>query len=189
MTRDRARGSLTEPVSRSHLEAPTPTPGGEAVEAWPGPPRNAVDVLIVEDNEYDVELTTHALKDHHLAERIKAVRDGAEALDFIFGTGDYARRDPTQRPKLILLDLNLPKVSGLEVLRRIRADPTTHEIPVVILTHSDQDSNVVEGYRLGANSFLVKHHDFEEFVKGILTLGAYWIAMNKTPIRPPGGRV
>lgn len=172
----------------SRLDVPAPTPRGEEVEAGSSASRYAVDILIVEDNEYDVELTAHALKEHHLADRIKAVRDGAEALDFIFCQGDYARRDPRQRPKLILLDLNLPKVGGLEVLRRIRADPGTHEIPVVIMTHSDQDSNVIEGYRLGANSFLVKHHDFEEFVKGILTLGAYWIAMNKPPIRPDGER-
>jgi len=175
-------------VSGSRLEARARTPGGEQVEARSSASRNAVDILIVEDNPYDVELTTHALKDQYLSDRIKAVRDGAEALDFIFCQGDYARRDPTERPKLILLDLNLPKVGGLEVLRRVRADPNTHEIPVVILTHSDQDSNVIEGYRLGANSFLVKRDDFEEFVKGVVTVGAYWIAMNKPPIRAPGER-
>jgi len=173
-------------VSASRLEAPAPIPGHVQAASRASP--SAVEILIVKDNLYDVELTTHALKDHHVSDHIKAVRDGEEALDFIFCQGDYARRDPTQRPKLILLDLNLPKVGGLEVLRRVRADPNTHEIPVVILTHSDQDSNVIEGYRLGANSFLVKHHDFEEFVKGVLTLGAYWIAMNRPPIRSSGER-
>lgn len=175
-------------MSASRLEARTPTPGSEEVAARSSASRITLDVLIVEDNPYDVELTSHVLKEHHLASGIEVVRDGAEALDFIFCQGDYARRDPTQRPKLILLDLNLPKVGGLEVLRRVRADPNTHEIPVVILTHSDQDSNVSEGYRLGANSFLVKHQDFEEFVKGVLTLGAYWIAMNKLALRPFGER-
>jgi CheY-like chemotaxis protein len=169
-------------VNARHLGARVPTPDGDPVGASSSASPNGIDILIVEDNPYDAELTTHALKEQYLADRIKAVRDGAEALDFLFCQGDYARRDPTQRPKLILLDLNLPKVGGLEVLRRVRADPNTHEIPVVILTHSDQDINIIEGYRLGANSFLVKRDDFEEFVKGVLTMGAYWLAMNRPPI-------
>jgi CheY-like chemotaxis protein len=129
--------------------------------------RTPIDVLIVEDNVFDADLTTHALKESILPERIKAVHDGAEALDFIFCTGDYANRDPRQQPKLILLDLQLPKVEGLEVLRRIRADPLTEDIPVVIFTTSKEDRNIIEGYKLGANSFLVKRHDFDEFMKGI----------------------
>ena len=163
--------------------ARSPTLGGDDVQARSSAPKNGIDILIVEDNPYDVELTTHALTENHLTDRIKTVPDGAAALDFIFCKGDYAGRDPAQRPKLILLDLNMPKIGGLEVLRQIRAEPETHDIPVVIMTHSDQDSNIIEGYRLGANSFLVKHSDFEQFVKGVLTLGAYWIAMNKPPIR------
>ncbi len=141
-----------------------------------------VDVLIVEDNFYDADLTTHALKDSILPDRIKAVHDGAEALDFIFCKGDYAKRDPRQQPKLILLDLQLPKVDGLEVLRRIRADPSTEDLPVVIFTHSKEDRNVIEGYKLGANSFLVKRHDFDEFLKGIQALGTYWLVMNRPPL-------
>jgi two-component system, response regulator len=143
---------------------------------------NPVDILIVEDNVNDAELTTHALKNLEITNRIKAVGDGAEALDFIFCQGDYRNRDPRQHPKLILLDLKLPKVEGLEVLRRIRADPKTRDIPVVILTHSKEDSNIIEGYKFGANSFLVKRNDFEEFVKGVEALGTYWVAMNRPPI-------
>jgi CheY-like chemotaxis protein len=145
-----------------------------------------IDVLLVEDNFYDVDLTTHALKDAILPDRIKAVHDGAEALDFIFCKGDYANRDPRQQPKLILLDLHLPKVDGLEVLRRIRADPLTEDIPVVIFTHSKEDRNIIEGYKLGANSFLVKRHDFDEFMKAIQALGIYWLVMNRPP-RNGGG--
>jgi two-component system, response regulator len=147
---------------------------------------NPIDVLLVEDNYYDVDLTTHALKDAILPERIKAVHDGAEALDFIFCTGDYANRDPRQQPKLILLDLQLPKVDGLEVLRRIRADPLTEDIPVVIFTQSKEDRNIIEGYKLGANSFLVKRHDFDEFMKAIQALGIYWLVMNRPPVHVAG---
>jgi two-component system, response regulator len=143
---------------------------------------NPIDVLLVEDNYYDVDMTTHALKDAILPERIKAVHDGAEALDFIFCTGDYANRDPRQRPKLILLDLQLPKVDGFEVLRRIRADPLTEDIPVVIFTQSKEDRHIVEGYKRGANSFLVKRHDFDEFMKAIQALGIYWLVMNRPPV-------
>jgi CheY-like chemotaxis protein len=145
-----------------------------------------VDVLLVEDNFYDVDLTTHALKDAIVPDRIKAVHDGAEALDFIFCTGEYANRNPRQQPKLILLDLQLPKVDGLEVLRRIRADPLTEDIPVVIFTHSKEDRNIVEGYKLGANSFLVKRHDFDEFMKAIQALGIYWLVMNRPPLKGAG---
>ena len=145
-----------------------------------------IDVLLVEDNFYDVDLTTHALKDSILPDRIKAVHDGAEALDFIFCTGDYAGRNPRQQPKLILLDLQLPKVEGLEVLRRIRADPLTEDIPVVIFTTSKEDANIIKGYKLGANSFLAKRHDFDEFVKGIQALGIYWLVMNRPPVNVAG---
>jgi len=143
--------------------------------------RTPIDVLIVEDNLNDADLTTHALKEQIPPERIKEVHDGAEALDFIFCKGDYANRDPRQQPKLILLDLQLPKVEGLEVLRRIRADPLTQDIPVVIFTTSKEDRNIIEGYKLGANSFVIKRQDFDQFVKGIEALGVYWLVMNKPP--------
>lgn len=168
-------------MSRTEVEARTPIADDEA-SAGSAAAANLVDILIVEDNVNDVELTTHALKSLEITNRIKAVGDGAEALDFIFCQGDYRNRDPRQHPKLILLDLKLPKVEGLEVLRRVRVDPKTRDIPVVILTHSKEDSNVVEGYKLGANSFLVKRNDFEEFVKGVVALGTYWVAMNRPPI-------
>jgi CheY-like chemotaxis protein len=144
--------------------------------------RTPIDVLIVEDNAFDADLTTHALTESILPERIKTVHDGAEALDFIFCKGDYVNRDPRQQPKLILLDLQLPKVEGLEVLRRIRADPLTEDIPVVIFTTSKEDANIIKGYKLGANSFLVKRHDFDEFMKGIQALGIYWLVMNKAAV-------
>jgi two-component system response regulator len=147
---------------------------------------NPIDVLLVEDNYYDVDLTTHALRDAILPERVKAVHDGAEALDFIFCTGDYANRDPRQQPKLILLDLHLPKVDGFEVLRRIRADPLTEDIPVVIFTQSKEDRHIIEGYKRGANSFLVKRHDFDEFMKAIQALGIYWLVMNRPPVDVAG---
>jgi len=163
----------------TEVGAQRPTDDSAAAEA-------GIDVLIVEDNLYDVDLTTHALKHHLLSDRIKAIHDGAEALDFILCRGHYADRDPQQQPKLILLDLHLPKVGGLEILRRIRADPETEDIPVVILTHSREDSNIVEGYKLGANSFLVKRDDFDEFMKAVEALGIYWLVMNRTPVRWEG---
>lgn len=147
---------------------------------------NGVDVLIVEDNLYDMELTTHALREHLVPERIKETRDGSEALDFLFCRGDYAARDPKQQPRLILLDLHMPGIGGLEVLRQIRANPITEGIPVVILTQSKEDSNIIDGYKLGANSFLVKRNDFDEFMKAIDTLGDYWLAMNRPPVKRAG---
>lgn len=144
---------------------------------------SSLDILIVEDNLYDVDLMTHALKEHVSGNRIKVVYDGENALDFLFAEGEYARRDAGQKPKLILLDLNLPQMGGLEVLQRIRADPRTKDIPVAILTHSKEDDNIIEGYRLGANSFLVKRHDFDEFMKAAQTLGIYWLLMNKPAVK------
>jgi two-component system, response regulator len=146
----------------------------------------AIEVLIVEDNLYDADLTTHALKQHLLSDRIKAIHDGAEALDFILCRGAYAGRDPRQQPKLVLLDLHLPKIGGLEILRQMRADPRTQDVPVVILTQSKEDSNIVQGYKLGANSFLVKRHDFDEFMKAVEALGIYWLVMNRAPAKVTG---
>ena len=143
--------------------------------------RDPVDILMVEDNPYDVDLMTHALKEHVPVSQIKVVNDGEQALDFLFSTGDYATRDVTKKPRLILLDLHLPGIGGLEVLRQIRADSRTHDVPVAILTHWKEDENVIQGYRLGANSFLVKRHDFNEFMKAAQALGVYWLVLNTTP--------
>ena len=145
--------------------------------------KSGPDILIVDDNLHDVELMTHALKDHVSIDRIKVVYDGEEAVQFLFGEGDYAKRDISQKPRLILLDLHLPGMSGLDVLRHIRADPRTIDIPVAILTHSKEDENVIQGYKLGANSFLVKRHDFNEFMKAAQALGIYWLVMNTTPLK------
>src|SRR5215831_12591112 len=116
----------------------------------------SVELLLVEDNPNDVELTLHALRKHRLANNISVARDGAEALDFLLRTGDYAGRPAGPQPKIILLDLKLPKLSGLEVLRRIREEPSTRTIPVVILTSSNEDRDIAEAYRLGVNSYIVK---------------------------------
>ncbi|MCZ6451277.1 MAG: response regulator, partial [Deltaproteobacteria bacterium] len=123
---------------------------------------NAVEILLVEDNPNDVELTLHAIRKNHISNRIHVVRDGAEALEFIFCTGAYAERKIQETPKMILLDLKLPKVDGLEVLQRIKADPRTRATPVVVLTSSREERDVVESYRLGVNSYIVKPVDFKK---------------------------
>lgn len=138
-----------------------------------------LEILLVEDNPTDVELTLHTLKKHNLANGVQVVRDGAEALDFIFGTGTHAGHNP--RPKLILLDLKLPKVDGLEVLRRIRGDERTRTIPVVALTSSREERDIVESYRLGVNSYIVKPVDFTQFVEVVRQLGLYWLLLNQPP--------
>lgn len=140
-----------------------------------------VEILLVEDNPNDVELTLHAFRRYSLSNRIHVVRDGAEALEFIFCTGAYAGRHIESGPKVILLDLKLPKVEGLEVLRRIKADPRTRTIPVVVLTSSREDRDVVESYELGVNSYIVKLVDFEQFVESVRTLGLYWVLLNQPP--------
>ncbi len=137
------------------------------------------DILLVEDNPHDVELTVHALERHHVANRTQVVRDGAEALDYLFGTGAYAGRSPADRPRVILLDLKLPKVDGLEVLRRVKSDPRTKTIPVVVLTSSREERDIVESYGLGANSYIVKPVDFEQFVEAARVLGLYWLLLNQ----------
>ena len=143
---------------------------------------DAVDILLVEDNPHDVELTLRALKKHHLANRVVVARDGAEALAFIFGTGAYADRDLTDRPKVVLLDLKLPKVDGLEVLRRIKSDERTKVIPVVVLTSSQEERAIVESYELGVNSYMVKPVDFDQFINCVSELGLYWLVCNKPPV-------
>jgi CheY-like chemotaxis protein len=140
----------------------------------------AVDILLVEDNPNDVELATRALRKAKLANPIFVVSDGAEALDFLFRTGAYAGCPP-HTPKVVLLDLKLPKIDGLEVLRRIKGDERTRVIPVVVLTSSREESDVVESYRLGVNSYIVKPVDFEQFLAAVERLGLYWLLLNEPP--------
>jgi len=140
-----------------------------------------IEILLVEDNPNDVKLTLHAFKKHHLSNRIQVVRDGAEALEFIFCTGAFAHRNIENGPKVVLLDLKLPKVDGLEVLRRIKADLRTQSIPVVVLTSSREDRDVVESYKLGVNSYIVKPVDFEQFIESARLLGMYWVLLNQPP--------
>ena len=140
-----------------------------------------VEILLVEDNPDDLELTVRALRKAHLANHIHVARDGAEALEFIFGEGRYADRDTSDMPKLILLDLKLPLVDGLEVLQRIKADPRTFAIPTVVLTSSKEQNDVVASYRLGVNSYIVKPVEFEGFAKAVQELGMYWLLLNQPP--------
>lgn len=138
------------------------------------------DILLVEDNATDMELTVRALRRHHIANRVDVVRDGAEALDFIFCRGRYAHRKAEDIPRVILLDLKLPKVHGLEVLRQIKSNPATKAIPVVVLTSSHEDRDLVESYRLGVNSYIVKPVDFLQFSDAIRQLGLYWLLLNQS---------
>ena len=141
-----------------------------------------LEILLVEDNPNDVELTLHALRKHHLANHVEVVRDGAEALDFVFGRGDYANRDPHNVPKVILLDLKLPKVDGLQVLRQLKSDPRTSSIPVVMLTSSREERDIIHSYELGVNSYIVKPVDFEQFIEAVRQLGLYWLLFNQSPL-------
>jgi two-component system, response regulator len=138
-----------------------------------------VEILLVEDNPDDADLALRALKKVNLANRIEHVADGAQALDFLFCTGAYAHRHSDNRPKVILLDLKLPKVDGLEVLQRIKADPKTRTIPVVVLTSSHEERDLVESYQLGVNSYIVKPVDFEQFTEAVRQLGLYWLLLNQ----------
>ncbi len=140
-----------------------------------------VDILLVEDNPNDLELTQHALGASNLANRVQVARDGEEALDFLLCRGRYSERDASSGPKLVLLDLKLPKVDGLEVLRALREDPRTKLLPVVVLTSSDQETDMVKSYALGVNSYLVKPVDFGEFTTAVSQLGMYWLMLNESP--------
>ena len=136
-------------------------------------------ILLVEDNDDDIELTVRALRRNRLVNRIDVVRDGAEALDYLFRRGRYAGRE--EDPQLVLLDLKLPKVGGLEVLERLRSDPRTHRLPVVVLTSSNVESDLARSYDLGANSYIRKPVDFQQFVAAVNQLGLYWLVLNEPP--------
>lgn len=140
-----------------------------------------VEILLVEDNPADVELTLRALKKNNIANKVQVAEDGEVALDFLFGRGQFADRNTDCKPKVVLLDLKLPKVDGLEVLRNLKSNPKTQTIPVVVLTTSKQESDIVESYRLGVNSYIVKPVDFEKFVESVRDLGLYWLLINQTP--------
>ena len=143
---------------------------------------NEVEILLVEDNETDAELTIRALKRNNLANKLVWAKDGAEALDFIFGEGEYSERDVEKGlPRLILLDLRMPKVDGLEVLQAIKADERTKMIPVVVLTSSKEDRDIVESYELGVNSYVSKPVEFDAFTEAVSTLGLYWMLLNNPP--------
>ena len=138
-------------------------------------------VLLVEDNPDDVELALRAFKKNNLLNEVVVAQDGVEALDYLFGTGAYAGRDPGELPQLVLLDLNLPRMGGLEVLRRIRADERTKLLPVVILTTSKEEQDRLQSYLLHANSYIRKPVDFEQFSQAIQQLGLYWLVLNEAP--------
>jgi two-component system response regulator len=143
-----------------------------------------VEILLVEDNPNDVELTLHAFERHKLANVIHVARDGEEALEYLTGIGNGLNGSGNQRPKVVLLDLKLPKVDGIEVLRAIRSNEELRTLPVVVLTSSREERDLVETYDLGVNSYLVKPIDFDKFVDTVQTLGLYWVLLNEPPPRP-----
>jgi len=141
-------------------------------------------ILLVEDNPDDEALTIRAFKKNNIRNNVVVARDGAEALDYLFGTGEYDGRDPADQPQVVLLDLKLPKVDGLEVLRRIRNDRRTRLLPVVVLTSSKEEQDVITGYQLGANSYVRKPVNFDDFVVAAQQLGLYWLLLNEPPPGP-----
>jgi two-component system response regulator len=143
---------------------------------------NEVEILLVEDNVHDAELTIRSLKKVNLANRIVHVKDGEEALDFIFGKGLFEGRIITNKPKLILLDIKMPKVDGIEVLRQIKSNDVTKTIPVVIMTSSREEQDIITSYNLGVNSYVVKPVNFEAFAKAISDLGLFWLVINQPPV-------
>ena len=143
-------------------------------------------ILLVEDNPDDEALTIRALKQHNIANEVVVARNGAEALDYLFGTGAYQGRDLADTPAVVLLDLKLPKIGGLEVLRRLRSDARTKRLPVVILTSSEEDKDKVQGYELGANSYVRKPVDFDQFSEAVRQLGMYWLILNEPPPKEKG---
>ena len=142
---------------------------------------NEMEVLIVEDNPHDLEMTLRALRKHRLANDVIAVTDGAAALDYLFARGPYAARDMSAVPRVVFLDLKLPKIDGVDVLRQLKSDPRTKSIPIVVLTSSAEERDRVESYALGVNSYVVKPIEFDSFAKTIADLGFYWLAINRPP--------
>jgi two-component system, response regulator len=140
-------------------------------------------VLLVEDNEDDIELTLLSFKNNRIANEVIVVRDGAEALEYLFGTGKYAGRDLSLRPAVVFLDINLPKVSGLEVLKTLRKDPRTKSQPIVMLTSSVEEGDLITSYDLGVNSYIRKPVDLEHFNEAVKQLGLYWILLNELPTK------
>lgn len=140
-----------------------------------------VEVLLVEDNPRDAEMTLRALRKHNFANQVHWVKDGGEALDFMFCTGAYAGRNPNHTLKLVLLDLKMPKVDGVEVLRRLKGDPRTRTTPVVVMTSSQEERDLVDSYALGANSYIVKPVQFEAFLQTVSEVGLYWVVANRIP--------
>ena len=141
-----------------------------------------IELLLIEDNPDEAELTIRSLKRNHLANHLVHIDDGEKALDFIFARGQYAGNTSFMRPKLILLDLNLPKVDGLEILRQIKSDPSTKTIPVVMLTSSKEETDIVKSYKLGVNGYIVKPVDFNSFTKAVADIGLYWLVLNEPPV-------
>jgi two-component system response regulator len=140
-----------------------------------------MDILLIEDNPEDVEITMRAFQKHHLANKIHVVRDGEEALECLFSNGRYAVRNPCQNVRLILLDLKLPKVDGLEILQRCKTDPRTKHIPIVVLTSSREEQDLAKSYNYGVNSYVVKPVDFQQFSDAVRQLGLYWMLLNRVP--------
>ncbi len=140
-----------------------------------------VQILLVEDNPNDVELALHAFKKHRLSNRVHVARDGEEALDYLFCRGEWAERDRSTGPKIILLDLKLPKIDGIEVLRQIKKNPSTRSTPIVVLTSSSEEPDIEECYDLGVNSYIVKPVDFDQFSEAVAQLGFYWLLLNVAP--------
>jgi len=147
-------------------------------------PDRQVDILVVDDNPSDVQLMLYVLKNHGLGDRVQVAMDGAEALEFLFCTGRYSERNIQNQPKVILLDLKLPLVDGLEMLRRIKSDARTRAVPVVVVTSSRAERDICESYELGVNSYIVKPIDFQEFSESVKSLSTYWLRLNQPPLLP-----
>ncbi|MBI4289854.1 MAG: response regulator [Betaproteobacteria bacterium] len=141
------------------------------------------EILLVEDNPSDLELAQRALREYNLGTKVQIARDGEEALDFIFCREQFAGKRPGQLPRVILLDLKLPLIDGMEVLRQVRADPRTHHVPVVVLTASNEERDVAESYALGVNSYITKPVDFDQFREAMRVIGTYWLVLNRSPCR------